>query len=277
MGVLTTGQTFSSGDQVTSTKLNDIANQATFTSAADTTDNSTLTLSGGKLKVKDNGIGSTQLASDASVDANRAIETNHIKDGQVTSAKLATSAITTLMPAGLVFPYAGSSAPTGYLICDGSAQSRTTYATLFGIVGTTYGTGDGSTTFNVPDLRGRVIAGQDDMGGSSANRLTGLTGGVDGDVLGGTGGDEKHALTEAQMPKHYHQMRGPNAVTAPQGSATAATGLYGGGSADDTPDDYATFSTGGSASSGSSSTGTNSGNDHNNVQPTMILNYIIKT
>ena len=94
MGVITTGQTFSSGDQVTSTKLNDIANQATFTSATDTTDNSTLTLSGsGKLKVKDNGIGSTQLASDASVDANRAIETNHIKDGQVTSAKLADDSV----------------------------------------------------------------------------------------------------------------------------------------------------------------------------------------
>ncbi len=91
MGVITTGQTFSSGDQVTSTKLNDIANLATFTSAADTTDNSTLTLSAsGKLKVKDNGIGSTQLASDASIDANRAVETNHIKDAQVTLPKLAT-------------------------------------------------------------------------------------------------------------------------------------------------------------------------------------------
>lgn len=270
MGVITTGQTFSSGDQVTSTKLNDIANQATFTSATDTTDNATLTVSGGKLKVKDNGIGSTQLATDA-------VETINIKDGEVTSAKLAASAVSTLMPAGLIFPYAGSSAPTDYFLCDGSAKSRTTYSTLFGILGTTYGAGDGTSTFNIPDLRGRVIAGQDDMGGSSANRLTGLTGGVDGDGIGNTGGDEKHALTEAQMPKHYHQMRGPNAVTAPQGSQTSATGVYGGGSADDTPDDYATFSTGGSASSGSSSTGTSSGNDHNNVQPTMILNYIIKT
>jgi hypothetical protein len=92
MGVITTGQTFASGDQVTSTKLNDIANQATFTSAAETTDHATLTVSGGKLKVKDNGIGSTQLASDAAIDANRAVETNHIKDAQVTSAKLATIA-----------------------------------------------------------------------------------------------------------------------------------------------------------------------------------------
>jgi len=93
MGVITTGQTFSSGDQVTSTKLNDIGNQATFTSAADTTDDSTLTLSGGKIKVKDNGITSTQLKSDASTDSNRAVQTNHIRDGQITTAKIADNAV----------------------------------------------------------------------------------------------------------------------------------------------------------------------------------------
>lgn len=60
---------------------------------------------------------------------------------------------------GLIFPYAGSSAPTGFLLCDGSAVSRTTYAELFALIGITYGAGDGSTTFNVPDLRGSVIIG----------------------------------------------------------------------------------------------------------------------
>lgn len=272
MGVITTGQTFASGDQVTSTKLNDIANQATFTSAADTTDNATLTVSGGKLKVKDNGIGSTQLATDA-------VETINIKDGEVTSAKLASSAVTALVPAGLIFPYAASAAPSGYLVCDGSAVSRTTYATLFTLIGVTYGSGDGGTTFNIPDLRGRVIAGHDiAVGGSTADRLTGLTGGVNSNTVGNTGGDEKHALTEAQMPKHYHQMRGPNSITAPQndGGATGH-GIYGGGTPDDSAQEYGTYSTGGSASSGSQSTGTSNGNDHNNVQPTMILNYIIKT
>lgn len=247
MGVITTGQTFSSGDQVTSTKLNDIANQATFTSATDTTDNSTLTLSAsGKLKVKDDGIGSTQLATDA-------VETINIKDAQVTSDKLATSAITALTPAGLVLPYAGSSAPSGYLVCDGSAQSRTTYATLFGIIGTTYGTGDGSTTFNVPDLRGRVIAGQDDMGGSSANRLTGLTGGVDGDVLGGTGGAETHTLTSAEMQHTNSISRTTHLLLDGPQSVQAA-------SSNDT----------GNVSASTASA-------HNNVQPTIILNYIIKT
>lgn len=60
---------------------------------------------------------------------------------------------------GLIFPYAGSTAPAGFLLCDGSAVSRTTYADLFALIGTTYGAGDGSTTFNVPDLRGSVIVG----------------------------------------------------------------------------------------------------------------------
>ena len=246
MGVITTGQTFASGDQVTSTKLNDIANQATFTSAADTTDNATLTVSGGKLKVKDNGIGSTQLATDA-------VETINIKDGEVTAPKLAASAVSALIPAGLILPYAGASAPTDYFLCDGSAKSRTTYATLFGILGTTYGAGDGSTTFNIPDLRGRVIAGQDDMGGSSANRLTGLSGGVDGDGIGNTGGAETHTLTSAQM-QHTNTIArtthllldGPQSVPAASSNATGNI----------------------SASTASA---------HNNVQPTIILNYIIKT
>lgn len=65
------------------------------------------------------------------------------------------------MPPGAVIPYAGKSAPYGWLICDGSAVSRTTYADLFEVIGTTFGSGDGSTTFNLPDLRGRVAVGVD--------------------------------------------------------------------------------------------------------------------
>jgi microcystin-dependent protein len=80
-------------------------------------------------------------------------------------------------PSGVMVPYAGSSAPTGWLLCFGQAVSRSTYAALFTAIGTTYGAGDGSTTFNLPDARGRVIAGKDDMGGSAASRLnTSLTG-----------------------------------------------------------------------------------------------------
>ena len=247
MAVLSTGQSFASGDQVTAQKLIDIVGQAYFTSAADTTDNSTLTLGSSKLKVKDAGITSTQLATDAVITAK-------IQDGAVTAAKLDAAAVSVLMPTSTILPYAASAAPTGYLLCDGAAISRTTYSTLFGLLGTTYGAGDGSTTFNIPDLRGRVIAGQDDMGGASANRLTGLTGGVDGDVLGGSGGAETHTLSIAEMPAHTHTYTAHDALgaTGSGGDAQLRT-----------------------ATESKSSTG--GGGAHNNVQPTIILNYIIKT
>src|SRR5687767_9072236 len=94
--------------------------------------------------------------------------------------------IAAAMPVGTVLPFAGSSAPTGWLFASGAAVSRTTYSELFGIIGTTYGTGDGSTTFNLPDLRGRVVAGRDDMV-SDANRLTSAESGIDGNTLGAAG------------------------------------------------------------------------------------------
>jgi microcystin-dependent protein len=79
------------------------------------------------------------------------------------------------VPTGTVFPYAGASAPAGYLLCFGQAVSRTTFAALFAICSTTYGSGDGSTTFNVPDLRGMVAGGKTDMGGSDRGNLSGGT------------------------------------------------------------------------------------------------------
>ena len=163
-----------------------------------------------------------------------------------------------IMPTGAVLPYAGSSAPTGFLLCYGQAISRSTYADLFSAISTTYGTGDGSSTFNLPDLRGRVVAGQDDMGGSSADRLTDQTGGLNGDTLGDTGGSETHTLTTAQMPAHTHT------VTAHEnpGGTGDSNGSEGGDSSYD-------------RSSTTSSTG--GGGAHNNVQPTIILNYIIRT
>ena len=73
-----------------------------------------------------------------------------------------------LMPAGTVVSYSGSSAPSGWLLCYGQAVSRTTYAGLFSAISTTYGTGDGSTTFNLPDLRGRVVAGSRTRSGTAS-------------------------------------------------------------------------------------------------------------
>src|SRR5690606_12877743 len=90
------------------------------------------------------------------------------------------------VPIGTVADFAGTSAPAGWLLCYGQAVSRTTYAALFAVLGTTYGAGNGSSTFNLPDCRGRVVAGKDNMGGASANRLTGQSGGLNGDNLGAT-------------------------------------------------------------------------------------------
>lgn len=158
---------------------------------------------------------------------------------------------------GIVLPYAGSSAPTGWLLCYGQAVDRTTYADLFTAISTTYGVGDGATTFNLPDLRGRVVAGQDDMGGTSANRLTDQTGGIDGDTLGDTGGAETHTLTTTQMPAHTHAQQANTSIAAGGGAGLG--------------DLQSAQQIGGTTQS--------AGGDgaHNNVQPTIILNYIIKT
>ena len=92
-------------------------------------------------------------------------------------------------PAGIVMPFAGSVAPDGWLLCDGSAVSRSEYTDLFTAIGTTYGAGDGSTTFNVPDLSGRVVIG---VSNSHA--------------LGSTGGEASHTLTESELPAHVHEV-----------------------------------------------------------------------
>lgn len=98
------------------------------------------------------------------------------------------------VPVGAVFDFAGSSAPTGYLLCYGQAISRSTYSALFTAIGTTHGGGDGSTTFNLPDYRGRLRFGKDDMGGSSAGRLTG------GSTLGATVGAQTVTIAQANLP-----------------------------------------------------------------------------
>lgn len=186
-------------------------------------------------------------------------------------------------PVGCVMNFAGTSAPTGWLLCYGQSLLRASYAALFAVIGTTFGSADG-THFTLPDCRGRAIAGKDDMGGVSADRLTNQSGGLNGDTLGATGGEETHVLVTGELAAHTHTSP---ALTDPghthtlnnatgqvfQGSGTfhyAATGGSDTGTA--------TISAN-SASSGVSiaaNTGSNgSGTAHNNVQPTIVLNKII--
>lgn len=94
------------------------------------------------------------------------------------------------LPIGIIMPFTGSTTPSGWALCYGQAISRTQYAGLFAVIGTQYGAGNGSTTFNVPDLRGRVVAGRDNMGGTAANNLTETFFGTPTNALGNVGGNE---------------------------------------------------------------------------------------
>lgn len=110
---------------------------------------------------------------------------------------------------GIVVPYGGSTAPTGWLMCYGQAVSRSTYANLFAVIGTTFGAGNGSTTFNVPDLRGRMAIGPDNMGGGAAGRVAaataqGYTAGVESIDFAHTHTTSDHTLTISEMPAHAH-------------------------------------------------------------------------
>lgn len=89
-------------------------------------------------------------------------------------------------PVGTLMDYGGATAPSGWLLCFGQPVSRTTYTSLFQVIGTAYGVGNGSTTFNVPDCRGRVRLGSDTMGGASANRASAVI----GSALGASGGSQ---------------------------------------------------------------------------------------
>lgn len=162
-----------------------------------------------------------------------------------------------LVPSGMISAYGGSAAPTGWLLCDGSAVSRTTYAGLFAIISTTYGPGDSSTTFNLPDMRGRVPvgAGTGAGGGASGNGLPAGGSALTAVAAGGWKGEETHTLTATEMPAHTHSSQGDQG--APGGTGT-------------------TFAKSGTGS-GLPTTSAGSDGPHNNIQPVMGVNFIIKT
>ena len=138
------------------------------------------------------------------------------------------------VPLGVVLDYTGSSAPnSNFALAYGQAISRTTYAAYFSLVSTTYGSGDGVTTFNVPDLRGRIVAGVDNMGGSAANRITNAGSGIVGTTLGATGGAQNQALAQGNMPVTPPTFSGNSATWNVAGAngynGASAVGASGGG------------------------------------------------
>jgi microcystin-dependent protein len=164
MATVTKGRTFTSGETVTPAKLNDVVDLATVTN----------------------------------------IQTADIADGQVTLAKLVTAVQQALLPAGAVQAFAMNSAPSGWLSADGTAVSRSTYASLFSAIGTTYGAGDGSTTFALPDLRGYFVRG-------SGTNSDGTAAGTFGAKQSQDTQPHTHGITD---PGHNHVW---NAVNGPGG------------------------------------------------------------
>jgi len=176
-------------------------------------------------------------------------------------------------PVGTVSMFAGSTAPSGWLICDGASISASTYSDLYSVIGTTYG--GNSNNFNLPNLKGRTAVGRDP--GDSYF-----------DALNEQGGEKSHTLSASEMPSHFHTVDPPNAYTSTNGGhshsytapATAQNADAGG------IPDYVTVTSGTTSYNGdhshsidigsfySGSTG--NGYAHNNLQPYIVLNYIIK-
>ncbi len=153
-------------------------------------------------------------------------------------------------PPGVICMWSTAVAPNGFLLCRGQAVSRTTYARLYAVIGTTYGAGNGSTTFNVPNLQGRVPVGQD----STQTEF---------DVLGETGGAKTHTLTIPEMPYHNHGTGAPSGGNIGYGEASGGPLMY-------------TVGYGPTRPNTEPATGTTGENQpHNNLQPYIVLNYII--
>jgi microcystin-dependent protein len=182
MGVVNTTYTFTSTDTITSAKMNNIIDDTTFTSDAIQGDTLQV-VSPGKLAVKAGGITSNELATDSVV-------TSKILNGAVTSDKLNAAVI--FVPSGAVMAFAMNSAPSGWLAANGSAVSRTLYAALFAAIGTTYGAGDGSTTFTLPDLRGYFVRG-------SGTNSDGAASGGFGDKQADSFANHNHTITSGQQ------------------------------------------------------------------------------
>jgi microcystin-dependent protein len=181
----------------------------------------------------------------------------------------------TAIPVGIVLPYAGANPPGGWLLCNGQPLNITQYSELHNAIGNTYG-GDGITSFNVPDLRGRTVAGRDlTLSGIYADRLTAAQFGSDGRSLGQAGGTEGHTLTASQIPAHTHFAVNSDVTTNNPAVAVTNSNTIVHDNNHSSHDSYHLSGSATAANVGLTSS-VGGGTAHANVQPTMVLNYIIK-
>jgi len=185
---------------------------------------------------------------------------------------------------GSIQMYASTNPPTNWLICDGSAVSRTGYAALYAVCGTVFGTGDGSTTFNIPDLRGRCPIG------------TGSGAGLTGRALGGKGGEETHVLVTTEMANHTHTATATSSdsghahgVYDPQHAHSYQTAIgagnswtsgsgwaFGGATTQNAPTNVSLYSASANVTTTVTVAATGGGGAHNNMPPFLGIAFIIK-
>lgn len=180
-------------------------------------------------------------------------------DGAIEPSKLAPSVQQSLVPVGTILAFGGNTAPDGFLFCDGSPVSRSTYHNLFSAIGNVWGSGDGSSTFNLPDLRGRAP-----IGAGTGNGLTIRT-------IGESFGEETHQLTIAEMPSHNHDIDDQGHVHT--GVLHTGGSAFSGGI---TPILSDTVQSTDRAFTGIKVLKQGGSQPHNNMQPSAVVNYIIK-
>ena len=172
---------------------------------------------------------------------------------------------TIIQPAGIIQMYAGSTAPTNWLLCDGSAVSRTTYSSLFSAIGTNYGVGNGSTTFNLPNLTNRMPIGKGT--GSFA-------------TLNNQGGAETFTLATTNLPSHQHYIGNNSYAVSGVGDdvpmANVDRFMYLGADTNGNTDRYRMVGGAGSANAGLTST-TGNNTPFNKMSPYIVVNFIIYT